>query len=62
MRGCLQEVRTLVDPASIRNLVRVDRFDPEGTGLDPVVVRDDASIALYRVRPVTTGEEDLDLA
>lgn len=59
--GC-EDVVTYMEPAAVRNLVRIDRFDPAGTNLAPVIVRAEASIAKYGERPVITAEEELDLA
>jgi hypothetical protein len=63
--GCgipCMDVITYIQPGGVRNLVRIDRFDPAGTNLAPVVTRSAASIAKYGERSVIAAEEDLDLA
>jgi hypothetical protein len=49
------------DRAGMVNAVRVDRFDPTGSGLTPYRHRDDASVLLYGIRELATSEQELDL-
>jgi RNase H-fold protein (predicted Holliday junction resolvase) len=50
-----------LDRSELVNVVRVDRFDPSGSGLDPYVYRLDASVVLNGEHALLTSEQELDL-
>jgi hypothetical protein len=54
-------LQATLDRSELINAVRVDRHDPQGTGLSPFAYRNEPSIAAYGLHPLITSEEELDL-